>query len=167
MAFVAGQKLRASELNDLARHGIVGQHKPTATVTGSGTTEKVGCFVTFSAVAGRRYKATWSVELSCSNANANANLITNPYVTRMRVKAGTDGTAIDGTLFAARDAAGLSNGYNLPCDMVGSWDASTSETVTIVATFAAASGAAGNITQAYSATNHIPILTIEDVTWEH
>ncbi|WP_143264373.1 hypothetical protein [Amycolatopsis kentuckyensis] len=143
--------------------GTMGVHRPTAAVTGSGTTEKVGCFVTFGAVLGRRYKATWNAELSCSVANASANLITNPGIVKMRVKAGTDGTAVDGTQIDGRDFAGLSNGYNIPFDMTADWVATATGTFTISATFAANSGATGNVTQGYSATNHTPKLIVEDI----
>lgn len=143
--------------------GTIGVHRPTAAVTGSGTTEKVACFVTYGAVIGRRYKTTWTASLSCSNVNTNANLITNPLVTRLRVKAGSDGTAVDGTIFDARDFAGVSNGYNLPANLCGDWVATATGTFTIAATFAPTTSAAGNVSQAYNATNHLPKLIVEDI----
>lgn len=166
VSFSAGQKVRASQLNDIAQRGIIGVHRPTANVTGSGTTEKVGCFVTFNAVTGRKYKATWNGDLSGSNSNGAASigvlLGTNPVVLRLRVKAGASSTAVDGTLFDQRDGAGLSNGYNLEFNVCADWTSTITGQVTISLTFAAGGAATGNVTQAYGATAHTPKLIIED-----
>lgn len=143
--------------------GTMGVHRPTANVTGSGITEKVGCFVTFNAILGRRYKATYTADFASSNANASNLTNVNPALLRMRVKAGSDGTAIDGTVFDARDFSGLSNGYNVPQNMIADWVATSTAQFTIVACFAATSGAAGNVTQSYSVTNHMPKLIVEDI----
>lgn len=143
--------------------GVLGVHRPTSAVTSSGTTEKVACFVTTTLVAGRRYKATWSGDLSASNTN-NGNLtINNPALIKLRYKAGSSSTATDGTLFEARDITGLSNGYNVQANMVGDFVAPTSGQYTIAATIAAATSAAGNVTQAYVATGHTPKLIVEDI----
>jgi hypothetical protein len=158
--FSAGQKVRASQLNEIDAVGYVGDHYPGAGVTGSGTTEKVGCFVTFPAVSGRRYRATYDADLNSSNANASSNLTTNPGEIRLRYKATSSSTDITGTVFAAHDFAGLSSGYNLPVNQVGDFVAPTTDTYTVVATFKAATGAAGNVTQAFG-TTHVPNLIVE------
>ncbi len=143
--------------------GVVGIHRPTAAVTSVGQTEKPACFLTFNAVAGRRYKFTWNGDLSSSVANASNLTNVNPAGVRIRVKAGSDTTAIDGTLVDARDMSGLSNSYNVQANAVADWRATTTQQVTVVVTIRAATPAAGNVTQAYSATDHTPKLIVEDI----
>ncbi|MFF4600549.1 hypothetical protein [Amycolatopsis sp. NPDC001319] len=143
--------------------GVLGVHRPTAAVSSSGTTEKVACFVTATLVSGRRYKATWNGDLSSSNSNTNNLTNVNPALIRLRYKAGTSSTAVDGTLFEARDLSGLSNGYNVPADLFGDFVAPSSGQYTVSATICAATSAAGNVTQAYNATGHLPKLIVEDI----
>jgi hypothetical protein len=147
----AGQKIRASQWNEVDAVGFVGEHLPTASVTSTGTTEKVACFVTFTAVAGRRYRAEWEGDLSSSGT-------TVACVTRMRYKATASSTDVTGTLIDQRDSV-TATASNAQCNMKGSFLAPTSDTYTVVATINAASGT-GNAIQAYGATAHTPSLTI-------
>jgi len=148
-------------LNGLDAVGYVGEHFPTAAVTGSGTTEKVGCFVTFSAVSGRRYKATWGASLFSSNANTNANLITNPFAIKLRYKATSSSTDVTGTVFDGTERGGLSSAYYTPVSLCSEFVAPSTATYTVVATFNATDSSAGNLTQAYVAGTHLPKLFIE------
>lgn len=143
--------------------GVVGIHRPTAAVTSAGQTEKVACFLTFNAVAGRRYKFTWNADLSSSAVNSGNVTSNNPAGMRIRVKAGSDTTAIDGTLVDGRDMSGLSNGYNTQTNMIADWRATTTQQVTVVVTIRATTVATGNVTQAYDANNHTPKLIVEDI----
>lgn len=147
----AGQKIRASMWNEVDAVGFVGEHLPTASVSSTGTTEKVACFVTFSAVAGRRYRAEWEGDLNSSGTTVGC-------VTNLRYKATASSTDITGTAIDTRDA--VTNGSsNTQCTMRASFVAPTTDTYTVVATIRASSGT-GNATQAYGAGAHTPSLTI-------
>lgn len=148
----AGQKIRASQWNEVDAVGFVGEHLPTASVSSVGTTEKVACFVTFTAVAGRRYDADWEGDLSSSGTTTGCGM-------RLRYKATASSTDVTGTQFDARDSP-TNSGANTQCKMGGSFLAPTSDTYTVVATIYAANGT-GNATMAYGATSHTPRLTIK------
>lgn len=147
----AGQKIRASQWNEVDAVGFVGEHLPTAAVTSVGTTEKVSAFVTFTAVAGRRYEGDWEGDLNSSGTTVGC-------VTHLRYKATASSTDVTGTQIDVRDGA-TNSGSNTQFNMKGGFVAPTSDTYTVVSTIAAASGT-GNATQAYGATAHTPRLTV-------
>lgn len=149
--FTAGQKVRASNLNEIDAVGFIGEHLPTAAVTSTGTTEKVACFVTFSAVAGRRYRAEWEGDLSSTGTTVGC-------VTNLRYKATASSTDVTGTQIDTRDA--VTNGSsNAQCNMRAPFVAPTTDTYTVVATIKAASGT-GNAVMAYGAGAHTPSLLV-------
>jgi hypothetical protein len=141
--------------------GFVGDHFPAAAVSGTGMTEKVGCFVVATLVSGWRYKASWSASLFSQNTNTNANLITNPFAIKLRYKAGNVPTAVDGTVFDGTERGGLSSAYYTPVSLISEFVAPASGTFTVAATFNPTTSSAGDVTQAYVAGTHIPKLFVE------
>lgn len=135
--------------------GYIGAHKPTAAVASAGTTETVACFVTFSAISGRRYKAEWQGDLSSSGTTTGSAF-------RLRSKATASSTDVTGAIMSARDAV-VNGGSNSSCDAFGDFVAGSTATHTVVATINSTNGT-GNVTQAYSASNHLPELLITDIT---
>jgi hypothetical protein len=157
---LSGMDLTADRLNGLVT-GFIGDHFPVAQVDGSGTTEQVGCFVTFAAVSGARYKATWGASLFSSNSNASANLVTNPIAIKLRYKATSSSSDVTGTVFDGTERGGVSSAYYTPVMLCSEFVAPSTATYTIVATFRATDGTAGNVKQAYVAGVHIPKLIVE------
>jgi hypothetical protein len=134
--------------------GFVVSHKPTSSVTSAGTTETVACVAQWTAVAGRRYKATWQGDLSSTSSTTGSGF-------RLRYKQTSSTTDVTGTIISARDVV-TNVTTNTSCNGFGDFVAASSATYTVVATIYATNGA-GNCIQAYNATGHIPNLTIEDI----
>lgn len=70
MAFVAGQKVRASELNALSNGLVASTYVTTNSASGITTTETVLDYVTANLTSGRTYEVWWEGDMVGSTANS-------------------------------------------------------------------------------------------------
>jgi hypothetical protein len=152
MAITAGKILTAADLLDALQIGtLIGEDKPAAAITSTGTTEKVFCTVTANLVAGADYEVQWQADMSVNTGSGSA-----VYRLRWKLGAVSDTT---GTEFATRDQT-VASATNTQANIFGTFTAGTTAQYTIVGT---GRPNANNLTQAYGVGAHIPHMMVKRV----
>lgn len=142
-----------SKFDTSVPRGFVGVSRATSNSGAIGTTETVTDTITFTAVAGRRYKLTADFAYDGSSAG-------DQYYLRMRYAAGASLTSA-GTQFGIREFAVPVTGIRVPLVMHETVTGIAAGQTTIGISLVRASGA-GTITRE-GAVDNVAVLTLEDV----
>lgn len=157
--FAAGQKIRASDLNNIAMRGRVASlaSSGAGSAMSFNTTESVGTSQAAACTSGRRYRARFVGVANASSAGANGFF-------KIRYKAGvtidTTGTVMPGAQGAPNLSRGL-GGDNNSVVIEGEFAAPTTDTYTFVLT---GKSSGGTVNVASDASNHGWLFTLDDVT---
>lgn len=133
MTFAAGQKVRASQLNDLIKGRINSTFVATNGPSGITTTETVLDYLTGSLTAGRRYHWHWDGDFVGSTANST-------WTFRVRYLAAAALVVAGSTTVRGRTYLGFSLGNHEPFEIEGEFTAPTTAQYSVGVTLVRALG---------------------------
>lgn len=124
MTFLAGQKVRASELNALSNGLVTSLYRTASSASGITTTETVLDYVTATLTANRTYKLQWESDMTGATANSTWGL-------RVRFIAAASLTVAGSTLVRRKIWETKNFGTHEPQFVSGRFTAPTTDTYSV------------------------------------